>query len=162
MSNISQLAEKLPSISKLKSYEARLAPAGERTTAAELTRLVTIFRLDPKQWANMSKHYVEALTHLPADLLHDAISELIGSARSGDYFPRPGDIAERCQDAIAQRRVLLDHARAEVEDWPRWLEEVWGPLPEGRIKRNNAAKAQTTHAGRPTTPKPPAERALPG
>jgi hypothetical protein len=139
MSNTSISAAK--PLSTLSEHEARLAPAGARIVAAELTRLVVVWRINPQQWRDMSVHYLEALAELPADVLHSAVSQLVRTAKSGDYFPRPGDILELCRDDMANRHALLEHAKADAEAWPQWLADTWGPLPDGPRNRAAALRA---------------------
>ena len=58
--------------------------------------------------------------------------------------PLPSDIRTRCVAVqIAQRENLLI-ADERRNRWPRWLEDTWGPEPEGPRKR---ADALARHAG---------------
>jgi hypothetical protein len=55
--------------------------------------------------------------------------------RSEHRRPLPADIRTRCiaVQNEERERVMLEDTRRER--WPQWLEELWGPEPEGPAKR---------------------------
>lgn len=130
-------------ISKSSSVSAckdKLKPAGAKIAAAQLQRLASVYALKSNLWREISADWIEAVKHVPPDLLCEAVSSLIRQATSGDYFPRPGDILALCEDSIATRQTLLEHATAKADPWPKWLEELWGPPPDGPRKRAEAMR----------------------
>lgn len=122
--------------------EERLKPSGEKIAAAELIRLVNAYGVDPQRWNRNAPEWIEAIKHVPHDLLNDAISQLIRQARTGDHFPRPGDILALVADQLATRTDYLKHAKEAEEVWPKWLEDVWGPAPKGPQKRAAALRGE--------------------
>ena len=118
----------------------RVLPSGEKVAAVELIRLVNAYGVDPQRWNRNAPEWIDAVMHVPRDILHDAVGTLIRRARSGDHLPRPGDILDLCIDAIAARQRLLEHARTAADPWPQWMAELWGPLPDGPRKRAEALR----------------------
>jgi hypothetical protein len=78
--------------------------------------------------------YAEVLNDLPADVLADAARAHLRRSPAGKWFPKPCELIELARDAMEHRRWQLADARQD--DWPDWLEEIWGPKPEGPKLRN--------------------------
>jgi hypothetical protein len=124
-----------------KSASDRLTPATKREIAVELEKLRAVFGYEAGAWETAAPLYLDALGDLPYDMLADAVSTSIRMASKGDFFPRPGALRALVADSLELRR---DQARREdksgrdEEEWPSWLREIWGPLPQGRVERNKA------------------------
>lgn len=134
----STLPARPPANRSVAELRDRIAPAGAKVAAAELGRLVFAYGIPAERWKRIAVEWVDAVKHCPADLLDNAISQLIRKARTGDYFPRPGDILELINDELLARNAELDAVRSKEETWPRWLAELWGPEPEGPRRRAEA------------------------
>jgi hypothetical protein len=119
-----------------------MAPAGGKAAAVEMLRLVHAYGADPDRWRTNAREWIDAVKHVPVDILHDAISGLIRGARTGDHLPRPGDILALCDEPLAGRRQRIQHQAEAAEPWPTWLAELWGPAPEGPRKRKEAMHAE--------------------
>jgi hypothetical protein len=109
-------------------------------------------------------------------LYHPLIAELINSANVSAKIQKVscklnengGGNAPRARNEIKEPPLnppqgtflALDGGKGnpEVEVWPRWLEEMWGPLPEGPIKRQQALSASRQEP----TPTPELKRACNG
>ena len=129
-----------------KSATERLTPATKREIAVELEKLRSVFGYESGAWETAVPLYLDALADLPYDMLADAVSASIRLASTGDFFPRPGQLRALVSDRLELRR---SQARSESkqgrdeEEWPDWLRDIWGPLPEGRRARNESLAYET-------------------
>jgi hypothetical protein len=116
------------------SVAETLQPATEREIAGELQKLKVIFGwYSEDTWKAAASIYMDAWKDIPPDLLRRAVSSYIGEATAETRFPKPGDIRAQIGEALEGRRR---QAEAEAEGaWPQWLEDIWGPAPEGPRKR---------------------------
>lgn len=60
--------------------------------------------------------------------------------------PLPGDIRALCAAAANAERERLMIEDQRRQRWPRWLEETWGPEPDGPRKRAEALAQRGEHA----------------
>ena len=124
-----------------KSATERLRPATKREIAIELERLRSVFGYEAAAWETAAPLYLDALADLPYDLLTNAVANSIRMAGIGDRFPRPGQLRALIAESLELRR---DQGRRESrlgreeEEWPGWLGDIWGPPPEGPLKRREA------------------------
>jgi hypothetical protein len=139
MSNVIPLpmpdtAEKPKSSSTSLSSASALEPATEREIAVELQKLKAIFGYwSEGAWKTAALIYMNAWKDLPPDLLRRAVADYITTAKAETRFPKPGDIRAIVGEELQHRRLrAADEAEAA---WPKWLEDIWGPAPEGPAKR---------------------------
>jgi hypothetical protein len=128
---------------QLSSLSESVKPASEEQVAVELEKLRAVFGYDMAAWRTAAGLYIEALRDLPYDLLREAVAVCIRTAGPGDHFPKPGAIRATVHDVLEVRKARLKRAQTPKhdEEWPKWLEEIWGRLPQGRIDRNLALVA---------------------
>ncbi len=104
-----------------------------------------MFGYESGAWETAVPLYLDALSDLPYDMLADAVSASIRMASTGDFFPRPGQlrglVSDRLELRQSQARAESKQGRDE-EEWPGWLREIWGPLPQARVARNEAFRAE--------------------
>jgi hypothetical protein len=56
--------------------------------------------------------------------------------------PVPGEIRKLCIEAEGAR---TDERHTANDPWPHWLEEIYGPLPEGPRRREEALRQTAEH-----------------
>lgn len=79
-----------------------LEVAGPELLAIMLAEALTIFAL-PSNWSDQSNVYVAALEDLPADLAREGLQHVVMHYKY--KFPKPGDIREPVEEALASRRA---------------------------------------------------------
>jgi hypothetical protein len=119
---------------QLSTENALLKPATPREIAVELEKLRSVFGHEARAWETAAGLYMDALADLPCDLLQAAVALYIKRATAADRFPKPGDLRAIIVDQLQARRARFIECQ-EDPAWPKWLEEIWGPSPEGPIAR---------------------------
>lgn len=145
--NVLPASAKQPS-TPLSLAKDRLRPAAPTQIAVELEKLRAVFGYEEGAWKTAVGLYMDALADLPHDLLAAAVITTIQTAGAEDRFPKPGQLRALALDGLEARKsaVRREESRASRavgrEEWPKWLEELWGPLPDGPRKRNEAMAVQ--------------------
>jgi hypothetical protein len=80
--------------------------------------------------------WIEDLSEFGPELVKQAITEFRHSGSRNR--PLPGDIRTLCVQIDNNRRERQAIADQRRERWPQWLEETWGPEPEGPRLRAEA------------------------
>ena len=83
----------------------------------------------------IAEDWLEDLTEFPAAVVAAACREW---RRTQPRRPTPADIRAIC---VADAQAEREHLRAIADQraaWPHWLEELWGPAPEGPQARAEA------------------------
>ena len=105
----------------------------------------------------MAADWLEDLAEFGPEIVAAACREW--RRKPGGKRPTPGDIRALC---IAQRQdygemLAIEDARSP---WPKWLESVWGPEPEGPQRRAEALGAVPPETRTAAAPVPTSVRAV--
>ena len=134
--------------------EAASAPLPNDKLMGELVRLrsMTVSRpTDEGDTAAILMFYADELSRHPGDVVRMALRSRPG----GKWWPAYEEIEEALERFGGERRMIAAAVRnrsfAENPDWPRWLEEIYGPLPEGpELRRAKLAAASSREIGQDT------------
>ncbi len=121
-----------------------MRPATERQISVELENLRAVFGYEETAWATASGIYIDALSDIPHDLLAYAVATYCRLAGPEDRFPKPGQLRFLVSDRLDGRKRDAQRERhpPSTESWPDWLADLWGPEPQGPIKRDTAGRAR--------------------
>lgn len=114
-------------------------PAKHREIAALIARLMAHYWTDDVPTATrraMAEDWLEDLAGFEVEVVAAACADW--RRQPGGRRPTPGDIYALCVERQAAER---EHAMLTDERnrrWPAWLAEVWGPEPDGPIRRAEA------------------------
>lgn len=142
--------------------EAASAPLPNDKLMGELVRLrsMTVSRpTDEGDTAAILMFYADELSRHPGDVARMALRSRPG----GKWWPAYEEIEEALERFGGERRMIAAAVRnrsfAENPDWPRWLEEIYGPLPDGPERRRaKLAAASSREIGQATPGPPPSQR----
>jgi hypothetical protein len=127
--------------------EAASTPLPNEKLMGELVRLrsMTASRpTDEGDTAAILMFYADELSRHPGDVVRMALRSRPG----GKWWPAYEEIEEALERFGGERRMIAsavrNRSRAENPDWPRWLEEIYGPLPDGPVIREKRLMASTS------------------
>lgn len=75
--------------------------------------------------AKAQKIYHQVLSHLPADVLHSAISRVLSEWTWGNRLPMPAEILEKCSGELPRRQMLLGKCEMALKRLPKPVD--YGP-----------------------------------
>lgn len=87
--------------------------------------------------------WIEDLAEFPAAVVVAACREW---RRTQSRRPTPADIRLLC---VTERQAQREHQLAIADrrqEWPAWLAELWGPLPDGPRRRAEAMRTGRVNA----------------
>lgn len=113
-----------------------------RQVAAIVTRLLNHYFLPEKPaevWQQEIEDWIADLAEFGIATVREACDEY---RRRGDSNrPLPGQIRQICLGIISALPTDSESAERGDPDWPHWLEETWGPKPDGpRLRAEAIAK----------------------
>jgi hypothetical protein len=74
--------------------------------------------------------WLEDLAEFSPDIVEEACQDYRRSS-DANRRPIPHDIRKRCFELQHERNERFQITAARQEAWPQWLEDIWGPAPEG-------------------------------
>jgi len=107
-----------------------------REIAALVTALLTHYGTTNEPAAVRRREmqdWLDDLVEFDVDIVADACTDW--RRRPGGRRPTPGDIRSLCVERQSERNEARRLTDERATRWPAWLEDMWGPEPEGPQKR---------------------------
>jgi hypothetical protein len=113
--------------------------SAERQISDSINKLLSHYWI-PEQPLNISRmavdDWLDDLAEFPPSVVKEACADYRRANR--ERRPTPADVRHRCFQIQSEREQRFQIANGRQQAWPRWLEEVWGPWPDGPQKRAKA------------------------
>ena len=130
--------------SPLERAQYALKPASTEEFGVEIDRLFRFartFGIRPESVEDMTAFYRQALDDMPADLIREAVDDVIRKWKWGKKMPLPADLRERAQAELGERRRELTIARRDSQPQDKPLTPAERGTPEQRAAYVRAVKA---------------------
>ena len=133
-------------MTSLERRQHALKPASVQEFGVAIDRLFQFartFGIAPDNVADMTSFYRQALDDVPADMVREAVDNIIRTWKWGKKMPMPADLRERVEKELTLRRIELQAEQRRQVERPvqvRLTEEERG-TPEERAAFVAALKA---------------------